>query len=205
VFCGNSHTAFHNVPNMVRKLTPKVESRRVEIQHFSAALLNECWTNEAIRKRILAQKHDAAVLQGAAMSSSHKYAYRQDGGIELAKELKRGGAKVLFFAEWPRKGWDETGYILGVYQKLATAVPDSEIIPVPKVWDAVRKRHPNLDYWSQDGNHAALDGAYLAACVISSRLAGPGAQLAKWTPEGITAQRAALIRNEVRAALKALK
>ncbi|HRK20436.1 MAG TPA: SGNH/GDSL hydrolase family protein [Fimbriimonadaceae bacterium] len=198
LFFGNSHTAGFNVPAMVESLLENDGSGRkvAQVAHTGGLLLNH-WGVEEYRKEVSEGKWSAVILQGAGMSSSHKYKYSQEGAIGFARLAVKSGAQTLLFAEWPRRGWNETGYIMGIYQGIRKAAPGSEVIPVPQSFDAARKRYPALDLWAPDGNHSNQAGAYLAACVIAKSLGGMSAK-ATWTPSGLDPKLAANLRSIAR-------
>lgn len=198
LFFGNSHTSSFNVPGMVESLLENDGSGRkvTQVAHTGGLLLNH-WAVEAYRKEVAEGNWSAVILQGAGMSSSHKYKYSQEGAIGLAKLGVRSGAKTLLFAEWPRRGWDEIDYIMGIYLGVRKAAPGSQIIPVPHAFDAAREKFPDLDLWAPDGNHSNQAGAYLAACVIAKSLGGLS-EKASWTPDGLDRKLAANLRAVAR-------
>ena len=198
LFFGNSHTSVNDVPGLVRELLESDGSgRKVRTEMRLGGLLLDIWQNPANPDYLSKTKWDVVVLQGAGMSSSHKYVYSQEGGIGLAKLAIKRGARALLYAEWPRRDWPETPYILSVYNKIAFAAKGAEIVPVPQAWDVARKGRPNLDMWQPDGNHAQLPGSYLAACVIAESIA-PSNKGFAWAPIGLDRGLAAYLRSVAR-------
>jgi hypothetical protein len=166
LFVGNSHTQNGDVPGVVQKLIAGAEC-----QYFSVGLLNQWKSNSKLVKSVQAVKYNIAVLQGAEVSSSHKYSYSQGDGVELAKQLVKGGTKVYLVSEWPRRDWDEADYTEAVYRAMAKE-SGAQVIPVGRVWDGVRKRMGGIDLWQHDGNHANAMGSYLSARVIARWIGG---------------------------------
>ncbi len=197
LFLGNSHTAANNLTQLVKSLSDSDGSGRiVTVKVEFAPLLNDFANIPKVREEIRTGAWSAIVLQGAAMSSSHQYSYSQERGISVAKLAISSGSPTYLFAEWPRRGWDETGYILGIYSKIAKA-SGATIIPVPRCWDVALRHDSKLDLWSPDGNHSSPTGAYLAACGIYYGLFGTKGN-PTYTPTYLTAATAKTLRSWAR-------
>lgn len=189
LFVGNSHTAFNNVPEMVRSLLASDSAKRkATIQYLTVSLLEDGGPN--VEQAIRATKWDAVVLQGAKVSSSHKYRYRQDRAVAMANLALSKKAKVFLCAEWPRRGWDESEYQLGVYREIQSAAKGSVIIPICKVWDSSRAKLGGIDLWNVDGNHANLKGSFLSAATIYRYLTENPAGNPTWRPSGVSQKEA---------------
>ncbi|MEZ0324327.1 MAG: hypothetical protein ACAH95_00330 [Fimbriimonas sp.] len=199
LFLGNSHTASNDVPGMVRQMLETDGSKRtVTTRMIIHGFLEDQAQNVATRRELASGTWDVVVLQGAKLSSSHKFKYPHDGAIEIAKLAKRSGARVLIYAEWPRKGWAERDYILDEYGQIAKAAK-VDIVPIPIVWDRVLYRKPELPMWSSDGNHAAPLGSYLAAVCLYFAIDGNRKPIPTWRPAFANAATASLIGTEARA------
>ena len=194
LFFGNSHTANNDVPGLVKALLESSGKFRVTTDMRVGAFLTDIWENKANRSLVETGKWNFVVLQAAKLSSSHKYNYSHEGDINLANLARKSGAKVLLFAEWPRRGWDETRYILGEYEEIAVKAKGAKILPIPQAWDRARKSMPGIELWQPDGNHATVAGSFLAACVIANEIAGYAAQV-KWAPRGLHSPVASKLRS----------
>ncbi|QYK52047.1 MAG: hypothetical protein KF824_07215 [Fimbriimonadaceae bacterium] len=184
MFVGNSHTLNNNVPGMVCDLIKSGGANRsFKYEVFSVGLLNQAGKN--VFDRIAQVKWDYIVLQGAEISSSHKYTYSQDVGISVAKAGVKSGAIVLLYAEWPRRGWDETAYINNVYRGIAKA-SRAKVVSVGEPWDKVLKLNLGEELWAADGNHASLHGSYIAARTLSRAIDPVGAHT--WRPNTVSAK-----------------
>lgn len=185
LFLGNSHTVSHNLPHMVKSLIESSGNRTtVHTKVHSTAFLSDLATSAALQDDLRAGKWDIVMMQGAKLSSSHKYQYDHSGAVSIAKLAQRNKVKPYLFAEWPRRGWDETAYILREYGKIATP-SGATIIPVCSVWDAYLKSRPSAQLWAADGNHATLAGSYLAASTLAAWLSTPGQNPKYWVPKGL--------------------
>jgi hypothetical protein len=200
LFLGNSHTVSNDFTGMVKSLLESDGSgRRVSFRLMTAAFLEDFPRIPDARREASSGKWKYIVLQGAKQSSSHNYVYSQAGCIEIAKVAAASGSKTLLFAEWPRRGWDETDYILGIYGEIAKA-SGATIAPLCRCWDVALKKQPKLDLWLGDGNHASAQGSYLAACGLYFQIAGAGGK-PTWGPSFLSAADAATFRGYARAAI----
>ena len=200
LFLGNSHTASNDFTGMVKSLLESDGSgRKVSFRLMASGFLEDFAQNQDARREARSGKWKYIVLQGAKQSSSHKYVYSQAGCIEIAKVAVASGSKTLLFAEWPRRGWDETEYILGIYGEIAKA-SGATIAPLCRCWDAALKNQPKLDLWMRDGNHASPAGSFLAACGLYYQIAG-GSNKPTWGPSFLSAGDAAAFRSYARAAI----
>ena len=163
LFLGNSHTQYHNVPELVRSIAGSAGlPMRVEMR--LGAFLEDIASQGEVRTLVRSGKVDVVVMQAAKVSSSHKYVYSQTQGIALAKAARDAGVRVVLFSEWSRQGVAESEFIENVYRGIARE-SGAEIAPVGRIWDKVLRQAPKLTLWS-DGNHASPKGAFLAAQVL---------------------------------------
>lgn len=199
LFFGNSHTVGNDCARMVRNLLQSDGSgRKVVMEVRQAGFLEEFAAIDSNLQLVKSRKWSAIVMQGLKLSSSHKYVYDHTGAVTLAKLARQHSAKPLFLAEWPRKGWDETEWIIGQYQSTskASGVP---IAPVGRAWKPVLREFPKLELWHSDGNHASVTGSYLAACGLYYALVGTKGK-PTWAPKEIDAKMAGRLREHARSA-----
>lgn len=189
LFIGNSHTAANNVPEMVRSLLASDSSKRQARVRFAPVTLIED-SGTSVEEAIRSENWDVVVMQGAKVSSSHKYRYNHDESIRVANIALSRKARVLLCAEWPRRGWDESDYQIGVYREIQTAAKGSVIVPICKVWDASRAKLGGIDLWAGDGNHANLKGSFLSACTIYRYLTEDPTSMPSWIPNGVSTKEA---------------
>ncbi|HSI73094.1 MAG TPA: hypothetical protein VK934_07935 [Fimbriimonas sp.] len=196
LFLGNSHTAVNNVPAMVQQLLGGEKKVATELR--TGAYLEDLASDGTIAARV--KDFDVLVLQAAKISSSHKYVYSQVKGTALAKAAVRAGVRTFLFAEWPRRGWDETEFILNVYRGIAKG-SGATIVPAGKAWDRALKMDPTLTLWASDGNHADLAGSYLAACTLAMWISHGTTRL-DWKPTRLESGAAKQVRQSVFATWK---
>lgn len=202
LFVGNSHTQVNDVPAILTHLLESDGSgRKVETFRFFSPFLNDAFQDPAVKRAVFDPHWSIVVLQGAMVSSSHRINYPNDGAVGLAKLAHRAGSRALFFVEWPRQGWDESDYQMGIYRGISKAAPGSELVPVCYAWDSILKGHPDLNLWQEDGNHASPLGSFLASYVFYYYLAGPS-HTPGWVMPGVPNAWIGMIRSAAKDAVK---
>ncbi|MBL8513275.1 MAG: hypothetical protein JNJ55_04725 [Betaproteobacteria bacterium] len=167
LFMGNSHTAVNNVPGMVAALLRAANpGKTVETQESPEWMLLNARGDHAASLALLASKRwTHVVLQAQDYSSSGQFVYPTTGAEKLVRLAREQGAKPVLFAEWPRRGIDESARIYETYAVIARAQPAC-LPPIPQAFDLTRTRHPGIVLHDADGNHSAPAGAYLAALLL---------------------------------------
>jgi hypothetical protein len=105
----------------------------------------------------------------------------------LASKVEAAGAEAMFFMTWAhRDGIPAAG--IGTYESMQLAIDDGykgiadelgvPVAPVGFTWFVVRRDHPDLAMWQDDGSHPTATGTYLAACVFY-------ATIFRQSPEGL--------------------
>ena len=171
LFLGNSHTARNDVPGTVAALLRAARpGTRVEaVREPSIRHLQERATDPATLDLLASRPWDYVVLQAQNYSLSGRYRYPDDGARRLVHLAHEQGAQVVLFAEWARRGIDETQLILRTYEALATPEPAC-LPPVPEAFERAAPLH--LELLAADGNHSSPAGAFLASAVIAGALLG---------------------------------
>jgi hypothetical protein len=209
----------NDVPGMVKRILESGEAK-VKVQIFVDGMLDDLAPRADVRDSIAKGRWTHIVLQGARLSSSHKYEYSKQPGIDLARLAAKSGAQPLLFAEHPRRGWDEAAWIYEQYGQIKKAVNGAsvaqrskptpgtehtrlgcEIVPCPFAFAQVLKADPKLDLWMPDGNHANLAGSYLNALTIAYWIAGPEAKLS-FVSKGVDATTARALDRAAREAVR---
>lgn len=165
-----------------------------EVTTVSGAILNTIADDPAAKQHVRSGTYEVIVLQGAQMSSSHKYRYSQAKGTDLARVAHLQKARIIYFSEWPRRGWDETEFILGHYREIASHAP-GEIVAVGRGYDRALTELPKLQLWMSDGNHASLAGAFLASQMLARVIGKIDKPKDTFTPSGIDQKTAGSLRK----------
>ena len=185
LFIGNSLTYYNNLPHLLEQLAAssnvprKLETRLVG---FGGATLHSHWERGWALKAIREGPWDYVVLQeqsslGAVYMVNgmrwippdpeffHQYARLFD------EEIKRTGAKTIFFLTWARKDTPprEQAALTYAYMKIARELR-AIVAPVGIAWQETRKGESEFNLYFGDGSHPSSTGSYLAACVFYSLL-----------------------------------
>lgn len=182
---GNSHVRSHNLPALLNELLvagrPDV---KVELtmagggQYLDERLYNKV---DLLLLRSNAWTH--VILQGQKYSTSGLYSYPIDSSIIWLRAVKAQKATPVLFPEHGQRGnTTEGARVHALHQSIIAAEPGC-LAPVGLAWDKVRLHHPQLVLHDADGNHAALDGAFLTALVFYQSITGNNAELLPFLPK----------------------
>ncbi len=173
LFIGNSHTHSHDVPGRVAALLKLRFPERSIVSHaINVPFLDDAANDQALPSLIANNRWQGVVLQAQKISSSGRYEYSTDAGIDLAKGLNAKGTPVYFFAEWGLQGVaDSTERTDRIYRNMAVA-SGATLIPVGLVWENVLRNRSDLSLFDLDGNHSNALGADLTSLAIASFLSG---------------------------------
>lgn len=176
LFVGNSHTEFNNLTGTFKILLERESSLgTVSTERLLCGWLEDYATNLTLEKSLIEKKYKFVVLQAQKISASHKFTYSDEAAIMIGKLAKASGARVLYFAEWPRQDVNESKYIYDIYAGISKQV-GAETVPVGFAFDYAISKNPRLKLWAADGNHSSPLGAYLAACTFYYWILGDDAK-----------------------------
>lgn len=200
LFFGNSHTHRHDVPHLVARLLRAGQPGlrvRTGLSPVSTHL-DERAGDEGAQSLVRSQPWDVVVLQGQNYSLSGARLYPTRGAEELIALARSRGAVPVLYAEWARRGIEESDLIMATYRRIARSAPAC-IPPIPAAFDLARTRLPggrHLALRAADGNHSTAAGAFLAALVLSAGISGhdPGS-LPVVPGAGVTAAGQRLLRE----------
>lgn len=170
---GNSHTAFHNLPDtlaaMVRAGRP---GRTVAVATAPGWMfLDERLAHTPSITMLDAQRWTFVILQAQKYSSSGLFSYSTAEAVQLVGLARGAGAVPVMFPEWPRLGVDETQRIFDLHVSIARSAPAC-VAPIGQAWDRTLARDPAITLHEPDGNHSAPAGAFLAALVLYATVTG---------------------------------
>ncbi len=173
LFLGNSHTARHDVPATVAALWRASEpaAEVVSVRSPASMLTNDRERHQPSLALVGSQAWDAVVIQGQNYSASGRFDYPTTGAELFVRLAREQGAIPVLFAEWPRRGLEETERIVATYARVSASEP-SCLPPVPEAFDLADERYPRLVLHADDGNHASAAGAFLASVVLWASISG---------------------------------
>ncbi len=169
LFIGNSYTYFNNLPDMFSQLaTSATPSKTVAAQRVvqGGATLKRLWEDGGALKVLQQSKWDYVVLQEQSTlpitdpATMYKYARMFDA------EIKKTGAKTIFFLTWARQNQSENQAKLNdAYFAIAKEL-QATVAPIGIAWARAFKEDPKLVLHNEDQSHPNAAGSYLAACVL---------------------------------------
>ncbi len=203
LFVGNSHTFMHDLPNLVRRM---IEFRRPGARVLAFAVcvghLDDVANDPSAGRALAARPWTHVILQAQKISTSGRYTYSRQEGIDFARRARLTGAAVVFFSEWGLEGKPGDGQRNErIYREMADAanatpltVPGKaariagaasqpagsspvRVAPVGRAWDLALNRHPGLRLYASDGNHQSDVGAFLTACVLYAIITGDSPEM----------------------------
>lgn len=173
LFMGNSHTAFHDLPEMVAAMVRAARPGRTVWQQQAPGneFLDERSVDPATLELLQNRRWTFVVLQAQKYSTSGLFDYPIDGAVSLVRRARASQAVPILFPEWPRLGVPETQRIYDLHVSIARQEPAC-VAPIPQAFDVALARYPTLVLHDRDGNHSSAAGAFLAALVIATTMTG---------------------------------
>ncbi len=174
LFVGNSHTYMNDMPYLFSQVYEKTTGRRAEVvmQAFSGRRLS--WHLEeflSLRFALMYGGFDYCVIQQGAHPFPPEEETLRDGA-RLAALCRQAGVTPVFSMTWAEKRLPENQRkMIDTYGKLHAASP-SLLAPVGVVWQAMREKHPDIELYYEDGEHASPQGDLLIACALCATLTG---------------------------------
>jgi hypothetical protein len=185
LFIGNSYTAVHCVPEIVRIMA---ESKGHELEYEQhtpgGRTFQQHWEDGQAVTKIQAGEFDVVVLQNQSFEPAGDPANMMKFGKLLAAEVDKIEARKLFYltpayrapVEWMKKDNEQArrglelfpemlDRIVASYTQLAKET-DGEIAPVGVAWKLAYDSMPDLALHRSDNSHASEVGAYLTALVF---------------------------------------
>jgi hypothetical protein len=183
LFIGNSHTYLHYMPQMLAELARAADigfPLNIDQSTGEGAGLQWHWNNESSREKIRSKRWDHIVLQDRSGGPLEALESFRTHARLLDEEIRRQGAKTVFFMTWANKSRPRTQKVLAdVYGQIATEL-GAVLAPVGLAWEKAQALDVELDLHHIDDRHANPSGAYLTACVFY-------AVLFNASPEGLPA------------------
>jgi hypothetical protein len=191
LFIGNSYTYFNNLPEIVRVLAESAGGGRVEVRMVAPGgwRLADHWQKGEAHEALRSGTWDFVVLQeqsqlGDPRTVDGKPRVGSDknfapAAAQWAAEIKRAGARPVFYSTWAKKASPEDQALLNDAYAKAAREGGGILAPVGIAWSTIREAAPNIGLFVDDGSHPSSAGSYLAACTLVAAMFGKN-------PEGLT-------------------
>lgn len=174
LFLGNSHTYFHDMPELFARFAEKTcgEKPRVTMLAYSARNLG--WHRKeyfSLRFNLMYGGYDYCIIQQAA----HPYPPMEETlrtGAQIIDLCHRCGVKPIVYMTWAEKRFPENQQkMIDTCEKLA-ADNQALLAPVGRYWQNVRTEQKDIDLFHEDGEHAGPYGDFLIAAVFCKLIYG---------------------------------
>ena len=174
LFLGNSHTYFHDMPELFARFAEKTcgEKPSVTMLAYSGRTLD--WHRKeyfSLRFNLMYGGFDYCVLQQAA----HPYPPIETTlktGAEIIDLCHRCGVKPVVYMTWAEKRFPENQQkMIDTCEKLA-GENNALLAPIGRIWQEVQQSRPDIELYHTDGEHAGPYGDFLIAAVFCKLLTG---------------------------------
>jgi hypothetical protein len=173
LFIGNSLTAANDLPGMVQSLAESAGTRLTTVAVTrGGAALEDHWSDGAALKAIDRGGWRFVVLQQGPSSLPESRVNLRDWTRRFAERIRVVGAEPALYAVWPPR--DRLAFFGDVIESYRLAAQDVRgvLLPVGQAWLDAWSRDGGLALYGPDDFHPSVEGSYLAALVIYSRLSG---------------------------------
>ena len=187
LFIGNSYTYVNNLPQLIKDIAlANGDTLVFDSNCLGGYTFNNHFNNTTTLTKINAQAWDYVVLQAQSQEPSFPpaqvasqtlpYAIKLDSVIQKNNDC----TETVFFETWGRKNGDAAN--CGFYPPLCTYTGMQDrlkqsykqfadtchalLAPVGEAWRKSITLNSNLELYSSDQSHPAIEGSYLAACVF---------------------------------------
>ena len=169
LFIGNSHTYFHDLPQVFKMLAEAGQDRPVEARLLAFPGVPWSWhlsQETMVRYEFLFGGYDYVVLQQAAHRPFPEPEKTLRDGKILIERARENGIKPIVCVSWAeRRAPQHQQPMFDVAQKLA-AEHDVPLEPTGYLFQQVAAEHPEIDLFYHDGEHCGPYGTYLRALSI---------------------------------------
>lgn len=174
LFVGNSHTYFHDMPELFARFVEKTcgEKPHVTMLAYSYWDLDQHRKEYfALRFNLMYGSYDYCIIQQAA----HPYPPMEKTlqiGTEIIDLCHRCGVKPIVYMTWAEKRFPENQQkMIDTCGKLAS---DNRALlaSVGRYWQSVLTEHKDIDLFHSDGEHAGPYGDFLIAATFCKLICG---------------------------------
>ena len=175
LFIGNSYGYTNDLPEVLTKMGAADEpviKFRTDHRTPGSCSFERHWKEKVAVKKIQKGGWDVVVLQNNSLGpikdikGMYKYARKLDA------EIKKVGAKTVFYMTWAREYDPSMIEILAKGYNGVAAELGAPVAPVGRAWEKSLKERSGLGLHSYDQAHPNERGTYLAACVFYAVLTG---------------------------------
>jgi hypothetical protein len=173
LFIGNSYVYINDIPGIVQSLADSAGGDKLAVETVAGpdlALIDH-WNSGTAQVEIAKGGWEWVVLQQGPSSVELNRDTLRLATKLFAAAIAKINARTTLFSAWPSEARRQDFTRAIESYTLAAADVNGILLPVAAAWVAAWNRDPHLALYA-DGLHASIDGAYLSALVIYSRLLG---------------------------------
>ena len=174
LFLGNSHTYFHDMPELFARFAEKTCGEKPSVTMLAYSNRDLDWHRReyfSLRFNLLYGGYDYCVIQQAA----HPYPPAEvtlNIGAKIIDLCHRCGVQPIVYMPWAEKRFPENQQkMIDTCEQLA-ADNRTLLAPVGRYWQKVLTTWEDIDLFHVDGEHAGPYGDFLVAAAFCKLLCG---------------------------------
>ena len=174
LFLGNSHTFFNDMPELFARFVEKTTGEKPSVTMLAYSGRELAWHRKeyfALRFNLMHGGYDYCVIQQAAHPFPGE-AVTLENGRAIIDLCQKAGVNPVLFMTWAEKRFPEHQQkMIDTCRRLADET-GALLCPIGEIWQEVQLRHPSIDLYYKDGEHAGPYGDFLIAAALCRLLAG---------------------------------
>ena len=174
LFLGNSHTYFHDMPELFARFAEKTTGEKPEVTMLAFSGRDLEWQRKeyfSLRFNLMYGGYDYCIIQQAAHPYPPQESTLERGG-EIIDLCHRCGVKPVVYMTWAEKRFPENQQkMIDTCEKLAQD-NNALLAPIGRLWQQTLSQEPDIDLFHRDGEHAGPYGDFLIAAVFCKLLCG---------------------------------
>ncbi|HSI32635.1 MAG: SGNH/GDSL hydrolase family protein [Phycisphaerae bacterium] len=178
LFIGNSYTFYNGGLGSIVQCMATKDGHRMQFTEVTKGgqTLEGHWKDGKALAQIRKGGWDVVVLQEHSTRPLTAPEKMQEFARLFHAEIRKVGARTVFYETWARKNKPETQVgLCAAYETLAREL-GAAVAPAGRAWEAALRAQPALKLHVADMSHPTPAGSYLNACVMYSALFGGAPQ-----------------------------
>ena len=173
LFVGDSYTEDNDLPTLVQQLFAATGAGTVTLgRDLVGGSTLEDHYNGAAPGLISSASWDYVVLQEQSLRAIEDRPAMWLYARLLNGDIKKSGARTVFFMTWPRSYWQDTqSSIINAYQGIAREL-GADVAAAGIAWEIIGVTRPDISLYQSDGSDPSAQGSFLTACVFYGLLTG---------------------------------
>lgn len=174
LFLGNSHTYFNDMPYTFARLCEAAAGEKPELGMLAFSGRSLEWHMQeyfSLRFNLLHGGYDFCIIQEHGHPFPGREVLLRDGG-QVAELCRAVGVQPVALTTWAARSQPEVQPEISRAYRDFAAQSHALLAPVGEIWADIRRTHPEIELFWQDGSHASPLGDYLIAVTLCSLLTG---------------------------------